>query len=58
MREDYISVGNVVCWKCGGSGIDYSKIFSDNDCSRRLCRECEGKGYTKGLVDLRPEVSI
>ena len=29
MREDYISVANVVCWKCGGSGIDYSKLFSD-----------------------------
>ena len=58
MREDYISVANVVCWKCGGSGIDYSKIFSDDHCSRRLCRVCEGKGYTKEYADRRPEIHL
>ena len=56
MKDEYIHIVKEVCWKCGGSGIDYSKIFSDG--CRRLCRECEGKGYTKEYADRRPRIHL
>ena len=58
MKDEYIYKVKDVCWKCGGSGIDYSKIFSDDYCSRRLCRVCKGKGYTKEYADRRPRIHL
>ena len=56
MKDEYVHIVKEECWKCGGSGIDYSKIFSDG--YRRLCRECEGKGYTKEYADRRPRIHL
>lgn len=56
MKDEYIDIVKEVCWKCGGSGFDYSKIFRDGYC--RLCRVCEGKGYTKEYADRRPEIHL
>ena len=55
MNEKYIGIGCKLCWKCGGSGIDFTKYFCNNrkyiDCT---CIVCKGKGYTKELMDQRP----
>ena len=58
MKDEYIYKVKDVCCKCGGSGIDYSKIFSDDYCSRRLCRVCKGKGYTVRSMQIEDQKYI